>query len=284
MTVMAGRGGALSAGVGQVKPDGVPSFDTGDSTASDVLFWALDVGDNTVVDITSNVTMVAKTLPSVVSTPYGKALGWAASNSGGYGYIGASTSAIHTAQDLSAQTTGAGWTLAAAFYGTGAAPSSFIAGRPAHASENQPYANCAFYWENGGAYGAHTVSALINNSLVAADCGGHDIGAYNVFATAVLTAENTAPGVATVKLYVQGALRATTAGLVVQDTGPGYSDSYQDGEEQFNWGTVFHPDTGLNFNSFAGELFTTRFDKRVWSSTEAANFHSAPYDKPRLTW
>lgn len=265
---------------GQVKPTGVPRGVNSSSPLMTTipLFYGFDTGFGTIVDVTGNVALTSQNVPSNVTSSFGTSISWDAANGDtSTGYYGDPTTAIHLATDLSALGVGAGWTLAIAFRPTGNAFQSLIAGRPAHANEAQPFANWSILFENG-TVGDRTITALLNNNNAAATCGTFTYGAYGIFGTAVLSVQNTSSGVAAANFYANGSLVATTTGLVVQDTGPSYSGPRQDVEEQIQFGTIYHVQTTHNFNDFTGQSFEQIFVPSAWSGSQAALFHSQPYD------
>lgn len=258
---------------GQVKPNGAPSaINLSDPQLSGVLFYGLDEGNRTIADLTSNVSMVPQnTVPSVSTTAYGTAIQWPAGSfvsPNSVGYIGVATAAIITAQNLSNQGTGAGWTFATAYYQLGAASFGLVGGRVAKAEENQPYCNWCVVIENGRP--AHQLDGFFNNNGTVGDLGPYDPGAYNIFVTVVITAVNTAPGVSTVTLYVNGVQQSQLTGQTVtsSDTGD---------ENQIMFGSIFHIDTGDSGGGCNCYNYEQLFLSTVWNSTQITNFNNNPY-------
>lgn len=258
----------------QVKPNGVPSgINSGSSLMTTApLFYGVDTGTaSNLVDVTGNCICTSQDLPGAITGPYGTSQNWGGATSGA-GMYATPTTAIHNATALIALGAGAAWTWATAFYPIGSTPGGgWIGGRPAFAFENPP----KFNW--GLVQNTTTALAGVNNNLVEADIGTAGV-TLNSFCTAVLVAQNTSSGVATVSFYFNGVFVGSVAGLSVQDTGPGYSGGQQDIEEQIMFGCVIHTGTGDTFNFANAQIFQQIFGNFAWTSTQIAFFHTNPYD------
>lgn len=261
--------------MGQVKPDGTPSF-LSTSLSAGTLFCGVDNGAGIISDLLGNVVMTGHSVPAEASSANGKAIGWPATENAHIGYIGDvyANSLIRNATNLANQGTGVGWTFTAVFMQLATqAVDALIFGRPAHAGEIQPFAN----WYFDLLSGTTSVAAVVNNNGTIAQVGSNfDVGGLNILTTLACTAINTAPGVSTAKFFANGTIVGSpTTGLTIVDSA--FAGSGTDAEAQIMFGTIYHVQTGFNFNCINGLVYAGTFHSRAWSDAEVAAWSQNPY-------
>lgn len=184
-------------------------------------------------------------------------------------------SALRTAQNLSAQAAGVGYTMGAAHVQNAGGLAPVIFGRciPEFAPSIFILANgqslsdvtnrqIVAGWYNGTAPG-DTITSTVNPPL----------GSFNV---SFLTAINTSAGVSTVDLTVNGKVEATKAGTTVSDTGPSNGSLEQD-EGQLNFGGFAHIASTHASNCFGGQMLWGCIWKRQVTLAERASAYYNPW-------
>lgn len=257
-----------------IKPTATPTGINAGSSLMTVapLLYGFDPGNGGgIIDVTGNCTMQTENLPSNTTSFYGTSLNWQASaGDAGQGNHCAATTAINTATALKSLGVGAGWTMATTFYLTGAgyAPGGAIPfGRPSNAAENPP--NSIWRLGMGGTATATQMFAAVDNNGAEAVLGNYDFGGYNVLGSAVIVAKNDSAGSATATYYINGASVGSMSGLALSVDGI---------ETDIQFGTIYHVDTGHNFNTFTGQVFQGIFIPAAWTPTQIALFNTHPYD------
>lgn len=269
----------------RVKPTAVPA---GINSASPLmtttpLYYGFDTGTSShVVDATGNTTMTQVNLPGNITSPWGTSLNWTNAVDGGTGGAAVqcyteATTAIHTATGLMALGIGAAWSAWITFVASnnGDPLGSTIGGRNAHDSEESlptANANWCFFFEP-----PNQIYASLCNNCDFAQIGSTANVSIGELHTAILTAVNTASGIATATFWLDGINLGSVAGLQVMDTGSSYSGCQQDPDSQIQFGTIYHVLAPANFNTFGGQVTSVGFTTQLWGSTEAALLSQAPY-------
>jgi hypothetical protein len=131
---------------GIIKPVGLPTLQSGNPLAADMLFYGVDLGNGTIVDVAGGNTMIAAGVPASVNTSFGRGIDWPNQDLVGNGYYANVSSTIQNALNLVAAPSGAGFTFGCTFVQLGPVVGieGLIFGRPAHAAEALPDWNEAF--------------------------------------------------------------------------------------------------------------------------------------------
>lgn len=290
-----------------IKPSGTPTFLSSAPLAASMLFYAIDngAGSYTILqdcspghafDPTSYYNGVSPnygpgtppydpklSLIPTGSTPYGTALLWP-----GGGFPDGQTpgagctvqlqavDAIRTAINLASAGAGAGFTLFATHRQTGACQAGLICGKgqnldvgPAASfalnthgtSINDTNSNLVFAYSS--AADGTAPNYLISNN----PCG------INTLCSSVVSIVNTAPGVSTITMYVNGTQQAQVTGATVLDVSAANSQQ----EDQLQVGSYFHVQAGQCSFTYNGSVYQYGIANRAWSQADAQSFAGFPY-------
>lgn len=211
------------------------------------------------------------------TTLYGKAVLWPGPNSdsiqpGGGSYISLQTSdPLRTAVDLANAGLGAAFTMFATFIQTSAATSStaIICGR----GQNLDAGNgiCTLQINTSGLLG-FSWSAAANGSSPQTLNYTTAIS-LNTLYTAVVTCVNTAAGVTTITIYLNGTQVAQATGQTMHDVTDGNSFN----EDQLQVGNYFHSGAGQMFGALAGSVYQFGIANRAWTLSDTASLAATPY-------
>ena len=281
-----------------IKPNGLPTFVSGNPLAADMLFYGVDLGNGTIVDVAGGNTMIAADpLPPTITTPYGSGIGW---NNQAYvlgdGYYAnvdtGGSSAIQNALDLAAAGPGAGFTFGCTFVQLGpvvnsvnsyqgASPQTgvMIFGRPAYAAEAPPYWNEAFTTAGGD---STAVDLILNDGNASDVVGTYNFGTYGTLVSVICTVENTGSGSGIAKFF---AASGNSPGALIATATISATSTYgfdNDNENQIMFGSVYHVLTGYGWDSFDGPVYSGFISGIAWTDAEAIAWLSNPYEL--LNW
>jgi len=277
---------------GLVKPNGLPTFQSGNPLAADMLFYGVDLGNGTMVDVAPGgpPLIAASSNPPTISTSYGSGIDWDNQNlvdgDGYYANVDNSVyqdagSTIQNALNLAAAGPGAGFTFGCTFVELGPTTGvqGLIFGRPAYAAENAPYWNEAFTTTGSS---SPEVDLVINNDGVADVIGQYDFGSYGTVVSLICTVQNTSDGSGIAKFFASS---DGSPGVLVAEATVSADSTYgigHDQENQIMFGSVYHVLTGVNWNSFNGPVFSGFIAGTAWTDAEAISWLSNPYEL--LSW
>lgn len=259
-----------------IKPNGLPAFDSSQSLAQGMLFYGVDTGTGSIIDVAGGNSTVGVGLPASTSTSFGSGLYWDNANLVDSGYYANVTPTMQSALDLADAPAGAGFTIGCTFVQLGPVATNvegLIFGRPAHAAETSPLWNEAFTTGHSD----HTVELVLNNGGQAVDVGEFDFGAYGNLVTVVATVQNISNGTAIAKFFASiNGEPPTLVATAPVSAGSTYGFGH-DEENQIMFGDVYHVITNRNYNSFNGTVFTGFIAGRAWTDTEVTGYAEQPY-------
>lgn len=281
---------------GQVKPAGVPiGLDWTDDITNGLMWYAIDGGDgqfHILADCPSDagspghlmyppnikggfVTPPSTLVGSQGACQWGRGCLWPGAVAENADFNGMQSyvydgDRIRTAQNLSNQGAGAGFTIGSSYVQTTAsAPfGGLIFGRPARALEAAPFAQnllmipdagsqVQFWWDNNG-----TGTNIISPASFA----------MNAFHTAFGVTRNDSAGSATCTLIVDGGVQTSASGQVVID-----ALGNENNEGQIMLGSCYHIASPKVQEVFGGFTFWGGIWSRALSRAETARIHAAPY-------
>lgn len=259
---------------GFIKPDGLPTFKTGHALASGMLFYPVDLGDGTIVDVAAGTTMYPAVVPSSTLGTFGRGIHWPGTHESNLGYYCDTPAAVKTAAGLSARGSGAGFTFGCTcvLLADISGQAGWIFGQPANAFEQQPYANWGFVQEIGSGKEIHCVG---NNGTILQILGTFTGPTYESTLTRlVCTVLNTSAGVSTAKFFANGNLIDTQTGITFAQV--------TSLEDEIQLGTIYHTGTGINKDCINGYALTGWAKDGAWSDAQCEAWMDNPIDM--LQW
>lgn len=254
---------------GFVKPDGLPTFKGAHALASGMLFYGVDLGDGTIVDVASGTTVHTTNAPASTSGTFGKGIQWNGTHEQNYQGYATTPAAVKTAAGMSARGSGAGFTFGCTcvLLADVAGETPWIFGQPANAFESEPYLN----WGFAGSTGNKSIFCGYNNNSVQQYFSAFTGPTYNsTLIRLVCSVTNTSSGVSTAKFFANGTLIDTKTGITFAQV--------SSLEDEMQFGNVFHVGTGVSKDCSNGYVYSGFAKDGAWSDAECQAWMANPYD------